>query len=192
MTPPRSVMKPVDVARLVESLLFVAGGPVDEILLARTIDVTPDTLRKGLEELAALCESRGIRLMRDGSRVQFVTDPLAAEYVERFLGIEQRTGLSNAALEVLAIIAYRQPVTRGGIEAIRGVNSDNAVATLLQRELIEEVGRASGPGRPALFGTTTRFLEHFGLASHEELPAIEFPAEALPEVTSEGQSPAGE
>ena len=94
----------------------------------------------------------------------------------------------SAALEVLAIIAYRQPVTRGGIEAIRGVNSDNAVATLLQRELIEEVGRANGPGRPALFGTTTRFLEHFGLSSHEELPAIEFPAEALPEVTSEGQA----
>jgi segregation and condensation protein B len=86
--------------------------------------------------------------------------------------MDHQQRLSNAGLETLAIIAYRQPITRGGIEAIRGVNSDGAVSTLLARDLIEEVGRAHAPGRPVLFGTTVRFLEHFGLEKPEDMPPL--------------------
>jgi segregation and condensation protein B len=175
-------LTPARLPALLEALLFVAGGPVEEAILAKSVGLPLGEVQAGLEKLAQGEGSRGVRLQRSGTRVQFVTEPAIAEYVERFLGIEQRTGLSNAALEVLAIIAYRQPVTRGGIEAIRGVNSDNAVATLVQRELVEEVGRASGPGKAALFGTTIRFLEHFGLKGPEELPPLD--EEAVETVTS--------
>jgi segregation and condensation protein B len=166
-------LTPERLPALVEALLFVAGGPVEETILAKSVGLPLEEVQAAIERLTAECAERGVRIQRSGSRVQFVTAPAISEYVERFLGIEQRTGLSTAALETLAIIAYRQPVTRGGIEAVRGVNSDNAVATLLQRELIEEVGRATGPGRPALFATTMRFFEHFGLAGPHELPPLE-------------------
>jgi len=105
--------------------------------------------------------------------VQLVTAPEAASYVERFLGLEARTRLSRAALEALAIIAYRQPITRPEIEAIRGVSSDSVLRTLLRVGLIEEVGRASTVGRPILYGTTFEFLQHFGLRSLHELPDLE-------------------
>ena len=157
---------------LIESLLFVADGPVEENLLARSLGLPIGAIRGALDTLAESCRERGIRLQRKGTEVQFVTDPEAAEYVERFLGLEQRARLSNSALEVLAIIAYRQPVTRAAIDAIRGVNSDYGVSTLVSRGLIEEVGRAPGPGKPALFGTTIRFLEHFGLERPEDLPPL--------------------
>lgn len=158
---------------LLETLLFVSDGPVEEGMLARTLGLPLATVREGLASLTGASRDRGIRVQRDGTQVQLVTDPEAAPFVERFLGLEQRVRLSTAALEVLAIIAYRQPITRAGIEAIRGVNSDYAASTLLTRGLIEEVGRAPGPGRPALFGTTMGFLEHFGLERPEDLPALD-------------------
>jgi segregation and condensation protein B len=92
--------------------------------------------------------------------------------VERFLGLEGRTRLSAAGLETLAIIAYKQPVTRAAVEAVRGVNSDGAIASLIARGLVEEVGKAPGPGRPGLLGTTIRFLEHFGLNNPADLPPL--------------------
>ena len=109
--------------------------------------------------------------------MQLATAPEAAPYIEHFLEVEHGR-LSRAALETLAIVAYRQPVTRAAIEAVRGVNSDQAVATLLSRGLIEEVARAPGPGRPVLFGTAVRFLEYFGLQRPEELPPLPDLAEA--------------
>jgi segregation and condensation protein B len=114
-----------------------------------------------------------MRLQRSGSYVQLITAPDAAPYVERFLGLEARKRLSKAALEALAIVAYRQPVTRPQVDAIRGVNSDSVLRTLLSVGLIEEVGRASTVGRPILYGTTFEFLQHFGLRSMEELPSLE-------------------
>jgi hypothetical protein len=104
--------------------------------------------------------------------VQLVTDPDFGPYVERFLGLESRQRLSGAALESLAIIAYKQPMTRAGVEQVRGVNSDGAIGSLIARGLVEEVGRAPGPGRPALLGTTLRFLEHFGLGKPSDLPPL--------------------
>jgi segregation and condensation protein B len=101
-----------------------------------------------------------------------VTAPDHGPYVERFLGLESRQRISGAALETLAIVAYKQPVTRAAVEAVRGVNSDGAIASLIARGLVEEVGKAPGPGRPGLLGTTMRFLEHFGLKDPADLPPL--------------------
>lgn len=158
---------------LVESLLFVADAPVPVTRLAEALEATPGQVEQALGELEAAYVGRGLRLQRAGSRVQLVTAPEAASAIERFLGLEARTHLSRAALETLAIIAYRQPVSRPQIEALRGVNSDSALRTLLSTGLIEEVGRAPTVGRPILYGTTFDFLQYFGLRSLEELPPLD-------------------
>jgi len=157
----------------VESLLFVADGPVSIGRLAEALEATPGQIQQALADLEVICAGCGLRLQRAGQRVQLVTAPEAAPYVERFLGLERRVRLSRAALEALAIVAYRQPVTRPGIEAIRGVSSDSVLRTLLSTGLIEEVGRAPTVGHPILYGTTFEFLQHFGLHSLEELPPLE-------------------
>ena len=155
-----------------ESLLFVAQGPVDVGVLARALRVQAARVEEAVNSLAAECRDRGVRIQRDGFNVQMVTAPEAAAYVERLLGMDHQQRLSRAALEALAIIAYRQPITRAAIDAIRGVNSDRAVATLIGRGLVEEAGRADTPGRPALLETTVGFLEHFGLESPQDLPPL--------------------
>ncbi|RLC59948.1 MAG: SMC-Scp complex subunit ScpB [Chloroflexi bacterium] len=163
----------LSLAARVESLLFVADAPVSIGRLAEALEVTPGQIKQALADLEVAYANRGLRLQRASNRVQLVTAPEAAPYVERFLGLERRTHLSQAALETLAIIAYRQPVTRPEIEAIRGVNSDSVLRTLLSAGLIEEVGRAPTVGRPILYGTTFEFLQHFGLRSLDELPPLE-------------------
>lgn len=160
-------------AALVESLLFVADEPVSVARLAAALEVKPSEVEAALGELEEAYEMRGLRLQRAGLRVQLITLPEAATYVERFLGLEARSRLSRAALETLAIIAYRQPITRPQIEAIRGVNSDSVLRTLVGWGLIEEVGRAPTVGRPILYGTTFEFLQQFGLRGLEELPPLE-------------------
>ena len=157
----------------VESLLFVADGPVSVAHLAEALEATPGQVEQALAELEAAYAGRGLRLQRAGTRVQLITAPEVASRVERFLGLEARTSLSQPALETLAIIVYRQPVTRPEIEAIRGVNSDSVLRTLLSVGLIEEVGRAPGVGRPILYGPTFEFLQHFGLQSLDQLPPLE-------------------
>lgn len=156
----------------VESILFVADEPVELAALARIAGASLEEVERAVEALAADCQGRGVRIQRAGSAVQMVTAPEAAPYVERFMGVEEDHRLSAAALETLAIIAYKQPITRAAIEAIRGVNCERALATLKARGLIAEVGRAEGPGRPYLFGTTFRFLEYFGLEKPEDLPPL--------------------
>jgi segregation and condensation protein B len=159
---------------LLEALLFVADHPVDTNYLARAVEVSGARVEHALDALAeSLRESRrGIRLQRGPAGVQLVSAPEAAARVEHFLGLEANRRLSTAALETLAIIAYRQPITRGQVDAIRGVSSDGAIATLRNRELIEPAGHAPGPGRPTLFRTTQRFLEHFGLERPGQLPPL--------------------
>lgn len=167
---PRS---PFDSLKLVvESILFVADEPVEVSVLARIAGAKVEEVEGAVEAIAAECQGRGVRIQRTTSAVQMVTAPEAAPYVERFLGVEEDHRLSHAALETLAIIAYKQPITRSAIEAIRGVNCDRALASLKARGLVAEVGRASGPGRPYLFGTTFRFLEYFGLEKPEDLPPL--------------------
>jgi segregation and condensation protein B len=158
---------------LVESLLFVADEPVSVDKLAAVLEATPDRVNGVLSELAAEYEGRGVRLQRKGHSVQIVSAPEAAEFVRRLLGIDSGARLSPAALETLAIIAYRQPVTRGQIQAVRGVDSDSVLRTLLTQGLIEEQGRLEQVGRPIVYGTTFDFLQHFGLRDLEQLPPLD-------------------
>jgi len=160
-----------------EALLFVAAEPVATSQLATALDVAPSVIERGLNELDASLQSRGLRLQRHAGRVQLTTAPQLAEDVERFLGLEATSHLSRAALETLAIIAYQQPVTRPQIDAIRGVNSDSMLKSLLNKGLILESGRADGPGRPILYSTTPEFLQHFGLSSILEMPPLAKPEE---------------
>jgi segregation and condensation protein B len=155
-----------------EAMLFVAAEPVTPQQMAAALDVSPSVVERGLNELGASLASRGLRLQRHAGRVQLTTAPELAELVERFLGLEATSHLSRAALETLAIIAYQQPVTRPQIDAIRGVNSDSMMKSLLSKGLILESGRADGPGRPILYSTTPEFLQHFGLNSILEMPPL--------------------
>ena len=155
-----------------EAILFVAPEPVTTAQLAAALDVAPSVVERGLNELDAAFASRGLRLQRHAGRVQLTTASQLAELIERFLGLEATTHLSRAALETLAIIAYQQPVTRPQIDAIRGVNSDSMLKSLLHKGLILESGRADGPGRPILYSTAPEFLQHFGLNSILEMPSL--------------------
>lgn len=160
-----------------EALLFVSGEPVAVAQLAAALDVAPSVVERGLNELDASLSARGLKLQRHAGRVQLTTAPQLAELIERFLGLEATAHLSRAALETLAIIAYQQPVTRPQIDAIRGVNSDSMLKSLLHKNLILESGRADGPGRPILYSTTPEFLQHFGLSSILEMPPLARPEE---------------
>jgi segregation and condensation protein B len=154
-----------------EALLFVAAEPVTTAQLAEALERKPQEVEQALKALAATySEGRGLRIQWHGGRVELTTAPNLATLIERFLGLEATARLSRAGLETLAIVAYRQPVTRPGIDAIRGVNSDGVLKSLLNKGLVQEMGRTEGPGRPMLYGTTVAFLQHFGLSSVDELP----------------------
>ncbi|HEU4325843.1 MAG TPA: SMC-Scp complex subunit ScpB [Roseiflexaceae bacterium] len=169
-------------AQLVESLLFVAGEPVTVAQLARALEAVPDAVEAALEQLAQE-QGRGIRLQRLGDRVQLVSAPEAAAAVERFLGVQASARLSAAALEVLAIIAYRQPITRAQVDAVRGVDSGGVIRALLARDLIAETGRLETVGRPILYATTELFLRQFGLSALSELPPLDIPEPPAPEAS---------
>ena len=157
---------------LLESVLFVASGPVTLARLATALEMTPAGVRELLSNLESQYVGRGIRLQRSGDEVQLTTAPQTSAAVERFLGREVTSRLSQAALEVLAIVAYTQPTTRPQIDDVRGVNSDGALRTLLSKGLVEEIGRMEAPGRPILYGTTPQFLQHFGLSVTTDLPQL--------------------
>lgn len=164
-------------AARIEAMLFVSAEPVPVAQLAAALDVTSSVVERGLKELEDALQTRGLRLQRHAGRVQLTTTPELAWLVERFLGLEATTHLSRAALETLAIIALQQPVTRPQVDAIRGVNSDSMMKSLLSKGLIQETGRTDGPGRPILYSTTPEFLQHFGLNSIAELPPLAAPPE---------------
>ncbi|HLC28456.1 MAG TPA: SMC-Scp complex subunit ScpB [Dehalococcoidia bacterium] len=157
---------------IIESILFVADDPVEISSLARVTGRRESDVEDAVEAIASEGRERGLRVQRTGEAVQMVTAPEAAPFVEQFLGVDEDQRISHAALETLAIIAYKQPIGRQVIEAIRGVNCDRALASLKARGLVTEVGRAPTAGRPYLYGTTFRFLEHFGLEKPEDLPPL--------------------
>ncbi|MFZ2423823.1 MAG: SMC-Scp complex subunit ScpB [Anaerolineae bacterium] len=157
---------------LIESLLFVAAEPLTLARLAAVLLVEPTQVEGALSELDASLVGRGLRLQRKNDLVQLTTLPSAAPVIERLLGLDTNPKLSPAALETLAMIAYRQPVTRTQLEAIRGVNCDGVIRTLLSRSLIEEQGRLDAVGRPILYGTTFEFLQYFSLNCVEDLPPL--------------------
>ncbi len=157
-----------------EALLFVAEKPLTrrEIATLAGVDRAAVDSVLGDLEVALRDGDRGVRLVAAGDEVQLVTAPEAGSLIARYIGA-QGARLSPAALETLAIVAYRQPVTRGAIERIRGVDSDYVVRTLLHRRLVVEQGRADTPGRPILYGTGFDFMERFGLTSLDDLPPLD-------------------
>ena len=182
---PGDALAPQQLRGVIESLLFVAGRPLEYAELRRLTGVDEARVRAAVAELASELEraGRGVRAQLIGASAQLVSAPEHARFVAALLGLPTQVRLTTAALETLSVIAYRQPITRGQIEAIRGVNSDRALASLLQHGLAQEVGRAATVGRPALFGVTPEFLQQFGLTSLESLPSPDVPraevAEAL-------------
>jgi segregation and condensation protein B len=155
-----------------EALLFVAERPLARREIATLAGVDRATVDARLGDLEVSLLSRGIRLVLSNDRVELVTAPETGALIARYVGADA-VRLSPASLETLAIVAYRQPVTKGAIERIRGVDSDYTIRSLLHRRLVVELGRSEAPGRPYLYGTGFEFLERFGLTSLEDLPLLD-------------------
>ena len=157
---------------LLEALLFVAERPLTRREIAAVAGVDRATVDARLGDLEVSLADRGIRLDLSSDRVELVTAPDAGALIARYVGADA-IRLSPAALETLAIVAYRQPVTKSAVERIRGVDSDYTIRSLMHRRLVVELGRSASPGRPFLYGTGFDFLERFGLTSLEELPPLD-------------------
>ena len=155
-----------------EALLFVAERPLARREIAALAGVDRATVDARLGDLEVSLAGRGIRLVLSNDRVELVTAPETGALIARYVGADA-VRLSPASLETLAIVAYRQPVTKGAIERIRGVDSDYTIRTLLHRRLVVELGRSEAPGRPYLYGTGFEFLERFGLTSLGDLPLLD-------------------
>lgn len=156
-----------------EAMLFASGEPQNISSLSKAVGAGEGTVRKALRQLADDYEARGLRLVDDGAGMfEIVHAPNYAASVERLLGSTPAQRLSRAALETLAIVAWRQPCTRSQVEAIRGVNSDRLIGMLESRGLLENTGQADTPGRPKLYRTTLQFFEHFGLGGPSDLPPL--------------------
>lgn len=167
-------MQPNELSHIIEAVLFVAGEPVLVEDLAKALEVSQLELTTALDALSSEYDyqRRGIRLNRFGQHVQLATRADYAPYVERLLQPVQKQSLSQKAMETLAVVAYRQPVTKGEVEAVRGMKCDYSIQSLVNKGLIEEVGRKEVIGRPILYGTTDKFLDHFGISSLAELPQL--------------------
>ena len=160
--------------KALEALLFAAPGLSSVEQISQALNVSKSEVEQSLEALSAhLTLEHGLRLQKIKNQYQLITAPEHAEMIEKFLGLEVTSRLTQAALEVLAIVAYKQPTTRPEIDSIRGVNSDGVVKSLLAKGLIEELGRSEAIGRPILYGVTNEFFQHFGLESLDQLPAVD-------------------
>ena len=169
-----------ELERAIEAVLMASPEPVEASTLAQLLEVSRTRVDAACDALSAeyAASRRGFVLARVAGGYRYQTHPELSEFVERFVLEGQQARLSGAALETLAIVAYKQPVSRAQLAAIRGVNVESVVSTLLERGYIEEVGRDPGPGNAVLYGTTRAFLEHLGLHSLADLPPL---AEFVPE-----------
>ncbi|MGI6168967.1 MAG: SMC-Scp complex subunit ScpB [Christensenellales bacterium] len=165
----------MSVIGIIEAILFVAGEPVSCEALADTLEIPLIELYAHVERMQQEYteKNRGVRLMRLNDSLQLKTNEAYAEYIQRIFQPPQRQNLSQSALETLSIIAYRQPITKTEIAAIRGVKADHSVQMLLQKRLICQVGRKETLGRPVLYGTTQEFLRHFDISDLSMLPSLE-------------------
>lgn len=174
-----------NLCNIIEAILFVAGEPVAIRDIQRNLDVTELETVQAVDELEqSLREAqRGIVLKRFGGHIQLATRAEYAPFVEKMLQPVQKQSLSHSALETLAVVAYRQPVTRLDVELVRGVKCDYSIQSLVNKNLIQEVGRKDTVGHPILYGTTDHFLSHFGLSAIADLPepVFEREGEALPD-----------
>ena len=162
-----------DIKRAIEAILFAAGYPVKYEKLSEVIGLSQRDIRGLVESMVSEYDGRGIQLLLYPDTCQLTTKEVFAPYIREALGIKRGGNLSASSLEVLAVVAYNQPVTRAYIDTIRGVDSSYAVTSLLDKNLIEAVGRLDAPGRPMLYGTTDKFLRVFGLTSLADLPETE-------------------
>jgi segregation and condensation protein B len=181
MTDQNPIIALKELEACIEAILFSAGSPISLVQLATVLDKQEDEIEKALHTLEDhyRLNNHGLSVQWYAGRVQLTTSPNMASAVESFLGYETTSHLSQAALETLAIVAYRQPITRPGVDSIRGVNSDAVLKNLLNKGLIQEIGRSEGPGRPILYAITSEFLQHFGLSSLSELPPYELSTEDI-------------
>ncbi|MGE5632499.1 MAG: SMC-Scp complex subunit ScpB [Caulobacteraceae bacterium] len=163
-----------EIKSIVEGLLFVAGDAVPIKDLCSIINIDDTTLRRIVNQMMDSYneERRGFQIIEVNNSYQLCTRPEHYEYIERLVKPQNRQGLSQASLETLAIIAYRQPITKAQVDYIRGVKSESCISRLIEKDLIYEAGRQEGPGRPILYKTTESFLKLFGLKSLSELPVL--------------------
>ena len=174
-----------------EALLFVAERPLSRSEIGRILGCARETVDALVGDLETTLAGRGVRVVVAGDQVALATAPEAGPVIARYVGVEPGR-LSPASLEVLAIVAYRQPVTKAVVERIRGVDSDYTLRSLLHRRLIVEMGRADAPGRPILYATGIDFLERFGLASLDDLPSLDAPvAGGLVDLAAAGDNTPG-
>jgi segregation and condensation protein B len=171
--PPAEELRVHEAVRAIECILFASGEPVRPEHLAEAAQVPPEIVAAALGILRAEFAGRGLEVQAVAGGYQLATRPAYAEAVRRYLGAAAREPLSQAALETLAIIAYRQPITRPEVDALRGVRSDYILERLEERRLIHVVGRKETVGRPMLYATTDAFLRHFGLGALADLPPLE-------------------
>jgi segregation and condensation protein B len=168
---------------IVEALLFVAPAPVSILQLASGTEHTQAEIEKAIKSLRDRYDKHGgLSIQEHKGRYQLTTSSALGAMIEKFLGLQATTRLSRAGIETLAIIAYKQPITRPQLDDIRGVNSDGVMKSLLSKGLIEEMGRAEGPGRPIIYGTTTEFLQYFGLSAIADMPPLELGDEQAEEI----------
>lgn len=167
-------MDMTQVAQTIEAILFAMGDAVEIGDIASSMEIDEDKVREGAKLLQKKYSNgdSGIRLIEIADCYQLSSNPACYEYIKKVSQIKKQSGLSSAAIETLSIIAYNQPVTKGTIEFIRGVDSTYSVNRLIERGLIDELGRAETPGRPILYGTTMEFLRTFGIKTLEELPPL--------------------
>ena len=179
-------MDNVNIQCAIEGILFAAGEPVKAAKLAAVLDTDLKTVTEAIAQLKNDYDTslRGLMIIELDDSFQLCSRPEYYVYIQEILGDQRRQALSNAAMEALAIIAYKQPITRGQVEFIRGVNSDGAINRLIERDLIEETARLDAPGRPILYGTTQNFLRCFGLKSPKDLPYVD-----LDSLTPDSQEP---
>ena len=176
-------MEKPNIANIIEAILFVAGEPVKIADLSAALELSEMETMHAVEEMQKRfdLDRRGVALRRYGDHVRMETRPEYAPYVERLLQPVQRQSLSQTVMETLAVIAYRQPATKGEVEQVRGVKCDYSIQALLAKGLIQEAGRKEALGRPILYVTTDKFLEHFGLSDIRELPPLPDPVEKIEE-----------
>lgn len=167
-------MNKQELVSALEAVLFSSGDPISIERLSQVFEIKPEAVEKAADDLQKrlIDNKSGIQLLKLENTYQLATNQKYAEYIKMAFDIKRRTPLSQAALEVLAVIAYNQPVTRAYIEQVRGVDCSGVVSTLVERGLLEEKGRLELPGRPLLYGTTANFLRCFSLNSLEELPDV--------------------
>ena len=167
-------MEKINIQCAIEGILFAAGEPVKAAKLAAVLNIDIETVTEAVKLLKYSydTEMRGVMIIDIDDGYQICSRPEYYVYIQEILGEQRRQALSNAAMEALAIIAYKQPITRGQVEFVRGVNSDGAINRLIERDLIEETGKLDAPGRPILYSTTQNFLRCFGLKTPKDLPEV--------------------